>query len=621
MNTNFYSKRLTIFLSFSLIAVNLYAQCPAADPLSRTEAGVNSFIGHIWQFPVNSTTPSENLFNEGLGAVYQGRITPTPISGDPTRFDEGFGGATGTFNTQQSCAVNRDWFSARFIMRTTLEGNYTFSVASDDGARLNIRRLSDGTQLNASSVWVNSATPIYFLARWTNTGLGTTTATTAICLPNEEYEIVVEYYERTGGNRVSFNYTNNLDGTPGIIAGNQNLCITPPNTTTATGNITSTLGAANCSEPPLYQWESSTTSTGPWTDIPGATAATFNPGNISATTFYRRRVTNLPGQPSSNVVSKTVNTIQGDRVTVGDEEFRAYFYQTSDFTNPFTQPNYRGERFFNEQFDTEFCITGNATACDVQLNGCPVVANNFVVQAFMEKQFTGGTYTFRTRSDDGVRLFLNGNPLINQWATRPFPADFDISTPIFFDGTTLDELRLEYYEAGGDQRLQFNWIFENTLPVELTFAQLTCKGFEWKTASELNNHFFTISHSLNGVDFEPLYYIDGHGTTNIPRSYAKHFTPQKGVIYRLEQTDFDGTFTPLHTASVACETQATFSILGKNIQINTLENPEKLCLFNLAGQKVWSKTVQPGDIIQLPSLTKGIYIVSLGNTVEKLSLY
>lgn len=55
----------------------------------------------------------------------------------------------------------------------------------------------------------------------------------------------------------------------------------------------------------VYQWQSSTTSpTGPFADIPGANGTEYSPGTVSATTYYRRKVTtNMDGAVYSNVLA------------------------------------------------------------------------------------------------------------------------------------------------------------------------------------------------------------------------------------------------------------------------------------------------------------------------------
>ena len=87
------------------------------------------------------------------------------------------------------------------------------------------------------------------------------------------------------------------------------------------------------------------------------------------------------------------------------------------------------------------------------------------------------------------------------------------------------------------------------LPVELTAltARTERSGIRvaWTTATELNNDYFTVEHSPDGVVFRALGTVRGAGTTETPQDYAHlDHAPTTGTnYYRLRQTDFDGTTT------------------------------------------------------------------------------
>jgi hypothetical protein len=84
------------------------------------------------------------------------------------------------------------------------------------------------------------------------------------------------------------------------------------------------------------------------------------------------------------------------------------------------------------------------------------------------------------------------------------------------------------------------------LPVELVSFLGEAKKWgvllRWQTASEINNSYFTIYRSTNGIDFEAVGKVNGSGTTNSAHSYS--YTDYKPSIgrnyYCLKQTDFDG---------------------------------------------------------------------------------
>lgn len=85
------------------------------------------------------------------------------------------------------------------------------------------------------------------------------------------------------------------------------------------------------------------------------------------------------------------------------------------------------------------------------------------------------------------------------------------------------------------------------LPVELiTFSGKNIGNqnhLEWQTASELNNDYFTIERSADGVYFYEIGRVDGSGTTHTTSDYSLiDSQPLSGMnYYRLKQTDFDGT--------------------------------------------------------------------------------
>lgn len=88
-----------------------------------------------------------------------------------------------------------------------------------------------------------------------------------------------------------------------------------------------------------------------------------------------------------------------------------------------------------------------------------------------------------------------------------------------------------------------------TLPIELT--DFTAKpngavvGLAWVTATETNNHYFTIERSRDGEEFEEVIEVAGAGTSLNELHYqSTDANPIEGLsYYRLRQTDFDGHST------------------------------------------------------------------------------
>lgn len=80
-------------------------------------------------------------------------------------------------------------------------------------------------------------------------------------------------------------------------------------------------------------------------------------------------------------------------------------------------------------------------------------ADSFSARWSRTLSFSAGTYRFYTRVDDGVRLWIDGNLVIDQWhdsAPVTYSADVTLS-----DGA--HSLRMEYYEHTGNALAQLAW--------------------------------------------------------------------------------------------------------------------------------------------------------------------
>ncbi|MBL4754890.1 MAG: T9SS type A sorting domain-containing protein [Flavobacteriales bacterium] len=98
-----------------------------------------------------------------------------------------------------------------------------------------------------------------------------------------------------------------------------------------------------------------------------------------------------------------------------------------------------------------------------------------------------------------------------------------------------------------------------------TISDNTQVMLEWTTASEVNNDFFTVERSTNGLTFEVIAEVPGSGTSNRRMDYEAHDdAPLEGVsYYRLKQTDFDGKFEYFKIVAVNLERNADGSCVFK----------------------------------------------------------
>ena len=90
----------------------------------------------------------------------------------------------------------------------------------------------------------------------------------------------------------------------------------------------------------------------------------------------------------------------------------------------------------------------------------------------------------------------------------------------------------------------------------------------WSTESEVNNDFFAVQHSIDGLVWETFDIVLGKGNSNQVNSYSSiHNSPKDGInYYRLMQVDKDGNFT----------FSTILSVNSKNIHTLTVyPNPTK----------------------------------------------
>lgn len=88
------------------------------------------------------------------------------------------------------------------------------------------------------------------------------------------------------------------------------------------------------------------------------------------------------------------------------------------------------------------------------------------------------------------------------------------------------------------------------LPISLTSFSASQNGEEieiaWTTNSEVNNDYFTVEYSIDGVLFKTLETVVGSGTTSEVNDYAITTEASRfsGVVYfRLKQTDYNGEYS------------------------------------------------------------------------------
>jgi|GEM_PF-5124548 len=173
-----------------------------------------------------------------------------------------------------------------------------------------------------------------------------------------------------------------------------------------------------------------------------------------------------------------------------------------------------------------------------------------------------------------------------------------------------------------------------TLPVELSlFAgknENEKNVLEWQTASEVNNDYFTLERSGDGISFSAVAVIDGAGTTSQPNAYSAiddldHFSPV--TYYRLRQTDFNGEYEYVG-GIVAIQSalpgdEVSVYQAENNLLIRQQEGELNYVIYDLSGRRCRSGTIQQNDNtgISLVGLAPGIYTLRLDDKKRTSKLF
>jgi LysM repeat protein len=119
-----------------------------------------------------------------------------------------------------------------------------------------------------------------------------------------------------------------------------------------------------------------------------------------------------------------------------------------------TPKPWKGEFWNNRDLSGDPKLSAQYSAVDFQWGtGGPkgVGTDSFSARFTRTQTFGGGTYLFHVKVDDGVRLWLDGQMLIDQWHDTA-PAHYSVEKQI---GAGDHKLKIEYYEHTGGAQIRF----------------------------------------------------------------------------------------------------------------------------------------------------------------------
>ena len=165
-------------------------------------------------------------------------------------------------------------------------------------------------------------------------------------------------------------------------------------------------------------------------------------------------------------------------------------------------------------------------------------------------------------------------------------------------------------------------------------AEKKVVNLDWVTETEINNDYFAIERSLDGIIFEQIGVVKGAGNSSFTRSYYLIDTePYPGEInyYRLRQVDFDGNFEySTISAVVINDPLSKFSIYpnpaneSATILFHTTSNTNyRLNIYDYTAKLINSYNFKSEKgknqiHLDLKEFSKGVYFVNLQGNGEML---
>ena len=156
------------------------------------------------------------------------------------------------------------------------------------------------------------------------------------------------------------------------------------------------------------------------------------------------------------------------------------------------------------------------------------------------------------------------------------------------------------------------------MPVELIAFDATKESnyvqLDWVTASELNNDYFEILKSDNGVHFESIGRVAGVGTSQQSNRYSfTDFDTKSSNYYKLKQVDYDGISTyseVIHVESL--DSDIKVDMLSNEIVVDN-QSAETVIYFltNTKGVILKKGKVDTHQVIDKSSLPIGCYIFQI----------
>ncbi len=259
---------------------------------------------------------------------------------------------------------------------------------------------------------------------------------------------------------------------------------------------------------------------------------------------------------------------------------------------------------------------------------------------------TTSTIRTLTLGPAGIGYVLTGSPAgIKYWITisgnefeyyscgtsypilnNPNPGAVQFSRQLVYGGesTQMEAFNMQF-TSGTPNSCNRIWVCASNcgLPITFLFVQGTSEHSEniitWATATELNNDYFIIERSIDGINFNPIGKVNGIVNTSSINTYSFiDKSPSEKSYYRLKQIDTDGNYSYSEIILII-NGQTGIEIYPNPNQGSfyvRFESPYQsynLDIINTEGKSVITKSgiENVSGELEIAGLPKGLYVVQV----------
>ncbi len=324
-----------------------------------------------------------------------------------------------------------------------------------------------------------------------------------------------------------------------------------------------------------------------------------------------------------------INTVVGDQINMTNPAFNAAMANTFAFgsygdMDIITSSTWGGGGAQNGAWYV--ALTGGGTDAFSMKLAAPLVSGTTYTISFYDRADGGFASTniqigqSTVNNAFGTLIYTAPTaPVVNVWTLR----QFSFVAPNNGQFITVSSLG-----ALGNWNQVDNFQFVNVLPIELLYFKTTCKEkgalfFEWETATETGNSYFTVEGSEDALNWNSLTKVNGAGYSDYNLKYNRSINANSNYHYfRLKQTDFNGQSVYSEINYIKCNTGSQQINIYPNpsndlVMIDFIEsqNDVNIKLINLTGQTVIEKTGLGGDklFIDVSEQAIGIYFIEVNS--------